>query len=159
MTVHESLVHDESRDIDRRDEALKEAKELIRAELGLGADRLADIEVDRALGDIQRKILKKLDEEAMDMASNISDEVALAAAEDSAVASVALALPEERLRIKDLLRQFPKETETKVQKLLMALGALWRQDAGERVVIFATYLGSVEMLGHMIDREYLSGDL
>ena len=152
--IHESLVHDESRDIDRRDEALKEAKELIRAELGLGADRLADIEVDRALGDIQRKILKKLDEEAMDMASNISDEVALAAAEDSAVASVALALPEERLRIKDLLRQFPKETETKVQKLLMALGALWRQDAGERVVIFATYLGSVEMLGHMIEREY-----
>ena len=154
LTVHESLVHDESRDIDRRDEALKEAKDLIRAELGLGADRLADIEVDRALGDIQRKILKKLDEEAMDMASNISDEVSLAAAEDSAVASVALALPEERLRIKDLLRQFPKETETKVQKLLMALGALWRQDAGERVVIFATYLGSVEMLGQMIEREY-----
>ncbi len=154
LTVHESLVHDESRDIDRRDEALAEAKALIRAELGLGADRLADIEVDRALGDIQRKILKKLDEEAMDMVSNISDEVALAAAEDSAIASVALALPEERLRIKDLLRQFPTEPETKVQKLLMALGALWRQDAGERVVIFATYLGSVEMLGQMIEREY-----
>jgi len=154
LTVHESLVHDENRDIDRRDEALKEAKDLIRAELGLGADRLGDIEVDRALGDIQRRILKKLDEEAMDMASNISDEVALAAAEDSAVASVALALPEERLRIKDLLRHFPKETETKVQKLLMALGALWRQGAGERVVIFATYLGSVEMLGQMIEREY-----
>ena len=154
LTVHESLVHDENRDIDRRDEALKEAKDLIRAELSLGADRLADIEVDRALGDIQRRILKKLDEEALDMASNISEEVALAVAEDSAVASVALALPEERLRIKDLLRQFPKETETKVQKLLMALGALWRQDAGERVVIFATYLGSVEMLGQMIEREY-----
>lgn len=154
LTVHESLIHDESRDIDRRDEALKEARELIRAELGRGVDRLADIEVDRALGDIKRKILKKLDEEAMAIASNISDEVALAAAEDSAVASVALALPEERLRIKDLLRQFPKETETKVQKLLMALGALWRQDAAERVVIFATYLGSVEMLGQMIEREY-----
>ncbi len=154
LTVHESLVHDENRDIDRRDEALREAKELLRAELGLGDDRLADIEVDRALGDIKRKILKKLDEEAMDQASSIVDEVALAAAEDSAVASVALALPEERLRIKDLLRQFPAETETKVQKLLMALGALWRQDATERVVIFATYLGSVEMLGQMIEREY-----
>lgn len=154
LTVHEALVHDESRDIDRRDDALREAKDLIRAELGIGSDRLADIEVDRALGDIQRKILKKLDEEAMDMASNIADEVTLAAAEDSAVASVALALPEERLRIKDLLRQFPEETETKVQKLLMALGALWRQDASERVVIFATYLGSVEMLGQMIEQEY-----
>jgi len=154
LTVHESLVHDENRDIDRRDDALREAKDLIRAELGLGSDRLADIEVDRALGDIKRKILKKLDEEAMDVASSVSDEIALAAAEDSAVTSVALALPEERLRIKDLLRQFPQDTETKVQKLLMALGALWRQDAGERVVIFATYLGSVEMLGQMIEREY-----
>lgn len=154
LTVHESLVHDESRDIDRRDDSLLEAKDLIRSELRLGDDRLADVEVDRALGDIQRKLLKKLDEEAMDMASNVSDEVALAAAEDSAVASVALALPEERLRIKDLLRQFPTDTETKVQKLLQALGALWRQDAGERVVIFATYLGSVEMLGQLIDREY-----
>ena len=154
LTVHESLVHDESRNIERRDEALKEAKDLIRAELGLGKDRLSDIEVDRALGDVQRKILKKLDEEALDMASNISDEGALAAAEDSAVTSVALALPEERLRIKDLIRQFPKETETKVQKLLLALGALWRQEANERVVIFATYLGSVEMLGQMIEREY-----
>lgn len=154
LTVHESLVHDENRDIDRRDDALKEAKDLIRAELGLGADRLADIEVDRALGDIQRRILKKLDEEAMDMATSVADEVALAAAEDSAVTSVALALPEERLRIKDLLRQLPAEAETKVQKLLMALGALWRQDANERVVIFATYLGSVEMLGQMIEREY-----
>lgn len=154
LTVHESLVHDENRDIDRRDEALREAKDLIRAELGLGSDRLADIEVDRALGDIKRKILKKLDEEAMDVVSSVSDEISLAAAEDSAVASVALALPEERLRIKDLLRQFPQDTETKVQKLLMALGSLWRQDAGERVVIFATYLGSVEMLGQMIEREY-----
>lgn len=154
LTVHEALVHDENRDIDRRDEALAESKALIRAELALGDDRLADIEVDRVLGDIKRKILKKLDEEAMDMASSVSDEVALAAAEDSAVSSVALALPEERLRIKDLLRQFPAEPETKVQKLLMALGSLWRQDPSERVVIFATYLGSVEMLGQMIEREY-----
>lgn len=154
LTVHESLVHDENRDIDRRDEALSEAKDLLRAELGLGDDGLTDIEVDRTLGDIKRKILKKLDEEDVDQASSIVDEVALAAAEDSAVASVAMALPEERLRIKDLLRQLPTEPETKVQKLLMALGVLWRQDAGERVVIFATYLGSVEMLGQMIEREY-----
>ena len=57
------------------------------------------------------------------MASNIADEVALAAAEDSAVASVALALPEERLRIRDLLQGVSEGSETKVQKLLMALGA------------------------------------
>lgn len=154
LTVHESLVHDENRDIDRRDDALREAKDLLRAELGLGEDRLADIEVDRALADLKRKILKRLDEEAIDQATGVSDESVLAAAEDSAVSSVALALPEERLRIKDLLRKFPAEPETKIYKLLMALGALWRQDASERVVIFATYLGSVEMIAQMIEREY-----
>jgi superfamily II DNA or RNA helicase len=154
LTVHEALVHDENRDIDRRDDALREAREMIRSELGLGQDRLADIEVDRALGDIQRKLLKNLDEEALGYGAQVSDEVSMAAAEESAVSSVDLALPEERLRIRDLLARFPQELETKVQKLLMALGTLWRQDPSERVVIFATYLGSVEMLGQMIEREY-----
>lgn len=155
LTVHEALVHDESRDIDRRDDAFCEARELIRHEFGLGADRLSEIEVDRILGDMKRKILKKMDEDALDVgSSDYSNEAAAAAVEDSAITSVALALPEERLRIKDLLRRFPGETETKVQKLLTALGTLWRQDAAERVVIFATYLGSVEMLGQEIERMY-----
>jgi SNF2 family DNA or RNA helicase len=154
LTIHEAVVHDESRDIDRRDQSLREAKEMIRKELGLGTDRLSDLEVDRVLGDMQRKIMKKLDEEDFARASDVLDEVSLAAAEDAAAASVAMALPEERLRINDLLSRFPQETETKVQKLLAALGVLWRQDSEERVVIFATYLGSVEMLGQMIERQY-----
>ena len=34
------------------------------------------------------------------------------------------------------------------------LGVLWRQHPQERMVVFATYLGSVEMLGAEIDRAY-----
>lgn len=155
LTVHEALVHDDSRDIDRRDDAFREVKELIRAEFALGTDRLAEIEVEKILGDIKRRVLKKLDEEAINLDSGgVNDEAIMAAAEDSAVVSVALALPEERHRIKALLAQLPQEPETKVQNLLSALGALWRQDSSERVVIFATYLGSVEMLGVQIDRMY-----
>jgi hypothetical protein len=45
-----------------------------------------------------------------------------------AVMAVSLALPEERLRIRDLLRVFPERRETKVEKLLRGLGALWEQD-------------------------------
>jgi hypothetical protein len=41
-----------------------------------------------------------------------------------------------------------------VDKLLHALGALWRQDASERVVIFATYLGTVDLLGKAIEETY-----
>jgi ERCC4-related helicase len=73
-------------------------------------------------------------------------------AEDAAVTAVAVALPEERQRIRQLLEKFPKQVETKVEKLIHALGTLWRQDPEERVVVFATYLGSVEMLGEEIDK-------
>ena len=59
---------------------------------------------------------------------------------------VDLHLPEERLRIGDLLGVFPLRRETKMQKLLDGLGTLWRQNPGEKIVIFATYLGTVEMI-------------
>lgn len=155
LTVHEGLAHDEGRDIDRRDDAFREARELIRAEHGLGEGRMADLEADRLMNEVKRRILKKLDEEGMSLLSeDAGDESMSAAAEEGAAESVSLALPEERLRIKELLGRLPPGPETKVQKLLGALGALWRQDPTERIVIFATYLGSVEMLGETIAKTY-----
>lgn len=155
LTMHEGLGHDESRDIDRRDAAFAEARELIRSEAGLGEGRLADLECDRIMNEVKRRILKKLDEESVCLAAGAGDdEMVSAAAEESAAESVSLALPEERMRIKELLGRLPEGPETKVRKLLYALGALWRQDPSERIVVFATYLGSVEMLGREIEREY-----
>ena len=155
LTVHEGLAHDENRDIDRRDEAFKEARELLRAEHAVGEGRLADLECDRLLGEVKRRILRKLDDESLSLVSGAADdEMISAAAEDAAAESVSLALPEERMRIKELLGRLPDEPETKVRKLLYALGALWRQDPAERIVVFATYLGSVEMLGREIERDY-----
>jgi hypothetical protein len=40
-----------------------------------------------------------------------------------------VALPEERRRIKELLATYPAQRETKVEKLIGALGVLWRQNA------------------------------
>ncbi|MCZ5947400.1 helicase-related protein [Escherichia coli] len=68
--------------------------------------------------------------------------------------AVAYALPEERFRIKELLGLFPSSRETKVDKLIGALGVLWQQNPEERIVIFATYLGTVEMLGEQIEKAY-----
>ncbi len=65
-----------------------------------------------------------------------------------------LALPEERLRIRDLLKRFPETRETKVEKLLRGLGALWEQNPNEKVVIFATYLGTVDLLSREIENSY-----
>ena len=63
-------------------------------------------------------------------------------------------LPEERLRIGELLAAFPAQRETKVQKLLDGLGTLWRQNPNEKIVIFATYLGTVDLLANQIEQTY-----
>ena len=47
---------------------------------------------------------------------------------------------------------FPDERETKVEKLLSALGTLWRRNPKEKVVIFATYLGTVDLLARKSKR-------
>jgi superfamily II DNA or RNA helicase len=155
LTVQEGLMHDTNLDIDSRDAAFAEARKLIRREFNLGDDRLADVEAERILADMKRRLLKSMDEEELAVASSeFSSETVTTNAEDAVIGSVALALPEERVRIRALLERFPCGTETKVKKLIGALGTLWRQDQNEKVVIFATYLGSVEMLGEEIDKAY-----
>tara|TARA_Y100000588_G_C14259822_1_gene927129 strand:- start:666 stop:3425 length:2760 start_codon:yes stop_codon:yes gene_type:complete len=155
LTVQEGLVHDGMLDIDARDAVFVEARQLIQSEFQLSEDRLGQIEAERILADLKRRIVKKMDDEELAvLSSEFSSETATTASEESAFISVELALPEERQRIRDLLKKFPRQTETKVQKLIGALGTLWQQDASERVVIFATYLGSVEMLGQEIEKAY-----
>lgn len=155
LTVQEGLMHDGSLDIEARDDAYVEARELIRLEFSLGQDRMADLEIERILNDLKRRLLKKMNEEELVLASSeFSDELNSAVAEDAAMNTVAYALPEERFRIKSLLQLFPAVRETKVEKLLIALGALWQQNPNERTVIFATYLGTVEMLEEQIEQAY-----
>ena len=157
LTVQEGLMHDTKLDIDARDAAFTEAKTLIRHEFGLSDDRLGYIEAERVLADLKRRMVKSMTEEELALASSeYSSEVVTTYSEDAAVISVELALPEERQRIHELLEKFPRQTETKVEKLISALGTLWRQDPKERVVIFATYLGSVEMIGEEIQKAYPS---
>jgi SNF2 family DNA or RNA helicase len=155
LAVQEGLMHDSHLEIDARDAAFAEAKELVRKEFGFGDDRMGNVEAERILADLKRRLLKKMSEEELDLASSeYSSETVTTYAEDAAINSVELALPEERQRIRELLEKFPKQLETKVEKLIHALGTLWRKDAGERVVVFATYLGSVEMLGAEIEKAY-----
>lgn len=155
LTVQEGLMHDSKLDIDERDAAFSDARELIKREFHLSEDRLGQIEAERILADLKRRIVRKMnDDELAFLSSEYSSETVTAESEDSAVTAVELALPEERQRIRDLLTRFPPETETKVENLINALGTLWQQDASERVVIFATYLGSVEMLEAEIGKAY-----
>ncbi|MGE4478657.1 MAG: DEAD/DEAH box helicase [Deferribacterales bacterium] len=155
LTVHEGLIHDENLDIDLRDDAFRIAKEYIRLEFQLSNDQMSNLEAERILNELKRKQLKKINEEELQMASDtFADELTTQSAEDAVMNAVAFALPEERERITELLAQFPNIQETKVEKLISALGILWAQNPEERVVIFATYLGTVEMLGKEINHSY-----
>ena len=155
LTIHEAILRERELDIDRRQSLYAEARELIREEFGLGHDVIANSQVDSALAELKLILLKRLDEDELALASDsYVGEYEAQSAEETAANAVSLELPEERLRIRDLLSRFPPQAETKVEKLINALGALWRQNAEEKVVIFATYLGTVEMLGRAIEENY-----
>lgn len=157
LTIQESILHDQKLAIDPRNAALDEARALIRELHAIPDGRLGDADVDRILADYRYKILRiqrDEDETLSSGADTYGSETSAAAAEEAAISAVAVALPEERRRIKDLLAKFPPQRETKVEKLLGALGVLWKQNPKERMVVFATYLGSVEMLGLEIEKAF-----
>ena len=155
LTLHEALLRDRELDIEGRERLYDEARELIHAEWGLGRDPINRSEVDRVMADLKYRLAKKLDDEALEMASDpYGSEFASSHVEDIASAAVELHLPEERLRISDLLASFPGQRETKAQKLLDGLGVLWRQNSNEKIVIFATYLGTVDLLAREIEAVY-----
>lgn len=155
LTLHEALLRDKELDIEGRERLFDEARELIHAEWGLERDPIGKSEVDRIMADLKYRLAKKLDEEALEMASDpYGSEFASSHMEDVASAAIDLHLPEERLRISDLLSLFPVQRETKVQKLLDGLGTLWRQNPNEKIVIFATYLGTVDLLAREIEATY-----
>ena len=152
LTLHEALLRDQELDIEGRDRLVEEARELIHEEFNLPRDSMGRSEVDRVLADLKYRLVKKLDEEALEMASDpYASEYSASHAEEAASAVVELHLPEERLRIGDLLNAFPQQRETKVQKLLDGLGTLWRQNPNEKIVVFATYLGTVDLIAREID--------
>lgn len=152
LTLHEALLRDQELDIEGRERLVEEARELIHEEFNLPRDNMGRSEVDRVLADLKYRLVKKLDEEALEMASDpYASEYSASHAEEAASAVVELHLPEERLRIGDLLNVFPQQRETKVQKLLDGLGTLWRQNPNEKIVVFATYLGTVDLIAREID--------
>lgn len=155
LTVHEGIVFDSLHEVEKRNHAWQEARDLIRAEFRLGTDQLGEAEADRVLADIRRKLLKKLKDDELALASDTyTSEATIEAAEDTAVNAVELALPEERNMIRTVLAAFPQEMETKVQKLMGAMQVLWQENPQEKMVVFATYLGSVEILGACIDHYF-----
>ncbi|WP_428565598.1 MAG: SNF2-related protein [Solidesulfovibrio sp. DCME] len=155
LTLHEAFLRDQDLDIEGRERLTEEARELIHEEFKVSRDSMGRIEVDRMLADLKYRLVKKLDEEALELASDpYASEYSAVHAEEAASAVVKLHLPEERLRIGELLNIFPQQRETKAQKLLDGLGTLWRQNPDEKIVVFATYLGTVDLISKEIEQTF-----
>ncbi|MCD4760473.1 DEAD/DEAH box helicase [bacterium] len=155
LTIHEAILRDQALDIDGHFSLMNEARKLIHEEMRLAQDAVGRSEADRILADCKLRLVKKLDEDSLAMAAaSETSEVFGTEGEEMATMAVDMALPEERLRIVDLLAVSPKFRETKIDKLLRGLGALWNQNPKERVVIFATYLATVDLLKKEIKSMY-----
>lgn len=114
-------------------------------------------QADRILADLRLQIIRRMQEsDALCRPETVAsmDEAGGAALEEDSAAYVLLGIPEERRRIRDLLTRFPQGVETKAAELIRALGELWRANPDEKVVVFATYLGSVEALRTALDQAF-----
>ena len=71
LTLHEALLRDRELDIEGRERLYDEARDLIHAECKLWTRNLIGrSEVDRVMADLKYRLAKKLDEEALEMASD-----------------------------------------------------------------------------------------
>lgn len=152
LTIHEAIVCDQNLDVDGRERALSDARLLLHEISGFATDSLGRAQVERLLADARVKLLRKLGEKLE--TDEYDGEYRAAADEDSAAMIVSVALPAERQRIRDLLRLIPEGEESKTKELLRALQDLWAVHPGEKIVVFTTYLGSVDALQAAIDNSF-----
>ena len=157
LTVQEAIERDELLDVDGRNQVLDEARLIIHEVFKLAFDAVGKAQADQILADARVQLLKK-PKEAQNYVSNAESysdtELAAATGEESAAMLVVLALPEERLRIQELLNRFPEGPESKAIFLTNALEQIWQQNPREKIVIFATYLGTVEAIKQHLEEAF-----
>lgn len=157
LTIQEGIERDELLDVDGRNRVFEEARQIIHDIYSIPHDAVGNAQTDQILAEAKYQLLKKRNE-ALPFAStaeSYSDsEYEAGVGEESAAMLVVVALPEERQRILDLLAQFPDGIESKTAMLVHALRQIWQQNPNEKVVIFATYLGTVEAIKKQLDEVF-----
>lgn len=157
LTIQEAIERDEVLDVAGRDQLFGEARELIREMCELADDPVGRAQAEQLLAEAKVQLLKKREEAsafAQTVESGDDTEFTAASAEESAAALVSVALPAERRRIRELLEKFPQQAETKTQVLLDALRQLWQINPAEKVVVFTTYLGSIDSIKTALETTY-----
>lgn len=154
LSIREALHQDEELNLDARDACYAEARALIREASGLGESRVDDVEVERQLAELKLQLAKKLQTGALELAAEGASELSASKGEDMSALAMTLALPAEREQLRALLARFPDTQETKLSSLLRALDTLWKENPRERVVIFATYLGTVDLVAAGVEARF-----
>jgi superfamily II DNA or RNA helicase len=152
LTIREAIICDQKLDVESRERALSDARLIFHEMFGLPSDAFGRAQVERLLADARVKLLRKLGEKLE--AEVHHEESHTAADEESAAMLVSVALPAERQRIRDLLQLIPDGEESKTKELLRALSDLWAVHPREKIVVFTTYLGSVDSLQTAIDTAF-----
>ncbi len=157
LTIQEAIERNDLLDVDGRNHALEEARQIIHQIYTLPFDTVGKAQAEQVLAEAKVKLLKKR-QEAMAFiktAESYSDtELAAAGEEESAAMLVAMALPKERLRIQEVLARLPDGVETKTAVLIDALNQIWQQNSGEKVVIFVTYLGTMKNIKKHMEKAF-----
>ena len=156
ITVQEAIERDGLLDVDGRNRVLEEARQLIHDIYNLPFDSVGNAQVDQILAEVKVDLLKKSKaaNAFVKSAESHSGTELTAGSEESAAMLVALAVPEERQRIMELLAKFPEGRETKTTVLINALKQIWAQNPDEKIVIFATYLGTVGAIKSHLDETF-----
>ena len=162
LTVQEALQKDAFLDVEGRNKAYEEAKDFIHELYNIPYTALGNAETEQILSDIKYQLLKKQEDislysDSFDTIKNASfseSEYQAENGEKTALLLTGLALPEEKKRIKTLLNDHSIGIESKTLKLISALKQIWAQNPEEKVVIFATYLGTVGTIKQELDIQF-----
>jgi SNF2 family DNA or RNA helicase len=149
LSIQEAIERDEALDVDGRNRVLEEARQIIHWMYNLPDDAIGAAQTEQILAESKVQLLKKRQEAQsfVTTAERYSDtELDALTGEESVAMLVSLALPEERRRIRELLDSYPEGAETKASVLINALRDIWQLNPDEKIVVFATYLGSVEAI-------------
>jgi len=151
LTIQEIIEQDELKNVLERNKAIETAKEYIRDMYHLGSNTLGEAQVEQLLAKMRVQLLTaRTRQEEIDY-EDYEEEAKDASYEDDAIYITAVALPEERQRINRLLEKFPQRIESKGAMLINALTQLWQTSPREKIVIFATYLGTVDAIKAMLN--------
>ncbi len=151
LTIQEIIEQDELKNVLERNKAIESAKEYIREMYQLGGDTLGDAQAEQILAKMRVQLLTARSRQDEIDYEGYEDEARDANGEEDAMYITAVALPEERQRINRLLEKFPQRIESKGAMLINALTQLWQTSPREKIVIFATYLGTVDAIKSMLN--------